>query len=174
MSLNYLIILVFVLLAIYEIVNSYQDRIAPDQKNDNDNLYYKRKYYFFTVAEKRFFEVLQNVINDKYLIFSKVRVVDLLDVPKGVKNPVFYKHFNKIKAKHVDFVICDKDKVAPLLIIELDDSSHYRSDRIRRDEFVNQAFKSAGVPIIHIQNAASYDQNELFQSLSNYLKPVAG
>lgn len=167
--------MLFALLVIYEVVSNVKQGAGQnqDEVGKQDNLFYKRKGYFFTISERKFFDVLQSVINGKFIIFSKVRITDLLEAPKGLGNPSFYQHFNKIKSKHVDFVICDKERLIPLLVIELDGSSHSRPDRIKRDEFVDQAFKSADLPIIHIRNYASYDKEELFQSLGNYLKPVA-
>ncbi len=174
MSLIYLIVLLFVLLAIYGAIEGLRQQETQGQKEEKkDNLFYRRKDYFFTISERKFFVVLQNVINGKFIIFSKVRITDLLEAPKSLGNPSFYQHFNKIKSKHVDFVICDKERMIPLLAIELDGSSHSRPDRIKRDEFVDQAFKSAGLPIMHIRNSASYNKEDLFQSLSSYLNPAA-
>jgi hypothetical protein len=36
-------------------------------------------------------------------------------------------------------------------IVELDDKSHRREDRKRRDGFVDEALKSAGIPITRIE-----------------------
>jgi hypothetical protein len=38
----------------------------------------------------------------------------------------------------------------PVCGIELDDSSHARQDRVIRDDFVNQVFKNAGLPLNNI------------------------
>ena len=54
----------------------------------------------------------------------------------------------KIQAKHVDFVICDKDMHIKV-IIELDDSSHDKKDRKERDEFVDLILQSVGYKVIH-------------------------
>ncbi len=63
-----------------------------------------------------------------------------------------YSDFNKIKSKHIDFALCDKQTLAPLLLIELDDSSHNNPNRRNRDDFVNQSLVQAGYKIIHIRN----------------------
>lgn len=71
-----------------------------------------------------------------------------------VKGDQWTAAFNKIKAKHVDFVLCDSIQIQPLLAIELDDRSHQRKDRQDRDIFVDKAFRSAGVPIVHTYSSA--------------------
>ena len=75
-----------------------------------------------------------------YTIFSKVRLLDLLEPVSG-KN--YKSYFYKVQAKHVDFVLLDKKLVARC-IIELDDSSHDEKDRKERDSFVDKAVTSVG------------------------------
>ncbi|MGI5917257.1 MAG: DUF2726 domain-containing protein [Anaerolineae bacterium] len=57
---------------------------------------------------------------------------------------------NRIDRKHVDFLLCDPQTMAPLLGIELDDSSHRRPDRRARDELVDRIFESAGLPLLRV------------------------
>ena len=59
-------------------------------------------------------------------------------------------YFNKIKAKHTDFVLCDPDTLEILCGVELDDPSHDRPERIERDEFVDHVYEAAGIPLIHV------------------------
>lgn len=125
---------------------------------------YLKKEYLMSEAEKKFFFVLQEILGNDYLIFSKVRMTDLLYLPK-MSNSSFYHYFNKIQAKHVDFLICDKENIKPLLAIELDDSSHLKVDRILRDKLVDKIFESASFSIIHITASASYDKENLFQAV---------
>ena len=49
----------------------------------------------------------------------------------------------------------------PYLVIELDDSSHLRSDRKLRDKFVDSVFGKVGLKIVHIKNAYKYDLSEI-------------
>lgn len=51
------------------------------------------------------------------------------------------------------------------LAIELDDSSHYRPNKIARDDFLNEAFKSAGLPLLRIKNASHYDQATITKTI---------
>lgn len=142
-----------------------------NEKVNIPDLPYRRKDYFFTISEKTFFNLLRSITGNNYLIFSKVRIADLIYF-SGNENSDFYHYFNKIKAKHVDFLICDNESMQPLFIIELDDVSHLREDRQERDRFVDQAFKSAGIPILHIKSAACYNQNEIAEYLSRYLSKL--
>jgi hypothetical protein len=61
----------------------------------------------------------------------------------------------------VDFLVCDRERVQPLLVIELDDSSHKRQDRVTRDDFVKAAIASAGIPIINQPCKQAYAMEEV-------------
>ena len=117
-----------------------------------------------TDAEKKFYFVLFEIIGNEYIIFSKVRIVDLLYLPK-MNTSDFYHYQNKIQSKHVDFLICDKEGIEPLLVIELDDSSHLKVDRILRDRLVDKIFETARLPILHTKTAVNYDKLSLLNDV---------
>jgi very-short-patch-repair endonuclease len=64
--------------------------------------------------------------------------------PRGKRD---LRAFRAISQKSVDFVICGPD-LRPLLIVELDDSSHKQHHRKRADQTKDQAIASAGIPLI--------------------------
>lgn len=122
----------------------------------NGKLPYRKKDYLLTVAERNFYQVLSQVIEkNNGLLFAKVRLEDLLWLPRGTENRWGLR--NRIKSRHIDFVICDNQSVMPLLAIELDDSSHQRQDRIERDQNIDRILHDAGLPILHIRVQHSYD-----------------
>ena len=107
---------------------------------------YDRHTYLLSKAERSFIGVLEQAAPQHTRIFSKVRMADVICVRKGTRNPLRF--FNRISAKHFDFVLCDARSSELIAVIELDDSSH-RSNRSRRtDEFKNNAAEAAGVPLI--------------------------
>ena len=120
-----------------------------------EELPYKKKDYFFSKAERSFYGVLKQVVCEQLEIFAHVRLWDVIDVVKGTTERQTY--VNKISSKHVDFLLCEPKFVAPVLVIELDDSSHKQADRRERDGFVNDALTDAGLPILHVPVKASYD-----------------
>jgi hypothetical protein len=68
---------------------------------------------------------------------------------------------NRIDRKPVDFLLCNPKTMRPLLGIELDDASHQRRDRERRDLFVEQAFAAAKLPLARVAVQAEYNAREL-------------
>ncbi len=128
---------------------------------------FEAKRFLFSKAEKSFFLVLVQAIPPEYRVFPKVRLADVLAVRRGTEK--YHSHFNRISAKHFDFLICDRDAIAPRLAIELDDSSHEESDRVERDDFVNRACKAAGLPLLHVPVRTAYDVRSLARQISDLL-----
>lgn len=75
-----------------------------------------------------------------------------------------------MRSKHVDFVICDRATIRPLVAVELDDASHTRSDRVTRDEFVDAALTAAGLPLMRIRAHASYNVQEVARQLQTTMQ----
>ena len=123
------------------------------------NLPYLARGQLVTKSELKFYKSLSKAVQDDFQIFAMVRIADLLRVEKNNKHR--RKWLNKILAKHIDFVLCDPGTLKPLVCIELDDVSHQRPDRIERDKFVNQAFKSAQLPLLRIPTQPEYRSREI-------------
>jgi very-short-patch-repair endonuclease len=126
---------------------------------------YQRKDFLLSKAERSFFGVLEKAVADKFLIFAKVRLADLIFIQSGTDKR--QSHFNKIQSKHIDFVLCSRDVVRPLLAIELDDSSHQATERRERDSVVDAALGAAGLPILHVPTRSSYNVQELSTAIQS-------
>lgn len=115
----------------------------------------------FTPAERSFLGVLDQVINSDYRIFGKVRAADVMSVTKGMRRSEWQQAFNRIQSKHFDFVICRASDSSILLLIELDDKSHKKTQRMERDDFVEKATEAAGIPLLRIPCQRSYSVQEV-------------
>lgn len=128
---------------------------------------YQRREDFLTPAELVFFRVLERAVAGNWYIFPKVRIGDLLAVTEGAENARGW--FARVAQKHVDFVLAGRQAVRPLLVIELDDASHQRKDRIERDAFVDEALATAGLPILRIVCAKAYDAREIGRGIAELI-----
>ena len=111
--------------------------------------------------------MLRSIAGDELEVFAKVRLLDLVYLPKGTENR--QSHTNRVMSKHVDFLLCERQNVSPLLVIESDDYSHERDDRAERDAFVDEALGTAGLPILHITAKHSYIPKELAEAIQQKL-----
>ncbi|MBY7921526.1 DUF2726 domain-containing protein [Vibrio fluvialis] len=115
-----------------------------------------------SIAELSFYHALNKAVGDEYLIFAKVRIADVLKPKKNLYHrSEWQKAFNRISSKHFDFVLCDPKTMAICKVIELNDSSHQKPDRVRRDSFVQVACATADLPLIMIDARRSYQLSEL-------------
>lgn len=78
----------------------------------------------------------------------------------------------RIKSRHVDFLICDRATTKPFLAVELDGKSHQGEGRQERDRFVDELYKTIGLPIRHIPVGSNFSEcvqriNEELQSFSH-------
>lgn len=112
-------------------------------------------------GEAAFHGPLQEAIGGRYLIMCKVRVADVLtcsdsDWRRG--------HGGAISQKHLDFVLCEPASTRIVLAIELDDRSHEAEHRQRRDRFLNEALRTAGIRLLRVKARAQYSA-EIIQLL---------
>lgn len=121
----------------------------------------------FTDTERRFYFLLMESLNGEFNVFAKVRVADVLT--PNMKKKHWQGAFNKIKAKHFDYVLCD-DNLNILAAIELDDRSHQRADRIARDIFLNKACKTANVPLIRFYTNQDYLPGQIYRQIKSSLR----
>ena len=123
-----------------------QRGIVGRRKIEKDYSHSYKQKYIFSLNEKSAYRTLAPWAQEHgYDIFPKMRLADII-VPRSKE--YYLPMFRKISQKHVDFVICDYE-CRVKFIIELDDNSHKRQDRVKRDAFVDQACRGAGYTIIH-------------------------
>lgn len=159
--------IIFVVVAVVIIKKLELSFFSRKSGTKNEKLPYYKKKYLLSQAEVSFFRALEEAIENKYYIFSQVHLSDLLYIKTDRKELLKYR--NKIDRKSVDFVITDKNYLSPLLAIELDDSSHYRKNRIDRDDFVEDAFEGAGLPLLRVKNSSSYNVQKLRVSIEELI-----
>jgi very-short-patch-repair endonuclease len=136
------------------------------QTNPTQQLPYRLRDDFLSPAELSFYRVLQLAVRDRATIVTKVNLADIFFVARPNENQLYR---NKIDRKHVDFLLCDLATMKPRCGIELDDSSHARRDRQERDEFVDQVFHVAGLPLLRFPARASYDPKAIASELAKFL-----
>jgi hypothetical protein len=130
------------------------------------DLPYRQRDDFLSAAELSFYRVLLNAAGNRAVVCPKVNLADVFFVVRPNENQGFR---NKIDRKHVDFLLCAPATMKPLCGIELDDSSHARPDRQDRDEFVDQVFEVAGLPLVRVPAKAAYSPAGLLAMIEPHL-----
>ena len=129
---------------------------------------YKMKLSLLTSTEHNFYSFLAQAVTGEMHIFSKVRLADLIEPREDIVGK--RGHFNRISQKHVDFVLCAPDLLRPMLVIELDDSSHDSPEAQIRDNVKDAALKAAGLPILRIPAQQTYQVGALAEAIRVQLR----
>ena len=113
--------------------------------------FYRRKY-LFTKNEFYFYKQLQKISEEKNLIpLAKVRLADFVEV---TSKSDYMKYFAKIRSKHIDFLLLEKETLEIVTAIELDDNSHSNE----KDEFKNKLFEQINIPLIRCKGIGTVEE----------------
>lgn len=134
------------------------DSASPSIDEDIEKLPYRRKF-LLTKNEYWFYKSLKEIA-DKYgfAVLAKIRFADLVEVSAEADKKEYMKYFGKIKSKHIDFILCKKDNLYPELLIELNDSSHNKEDRIKRDDFIKKIAERVGYKMVFINGTQNLEE----------------
>jgi hypothetical protein len=122
---------------------------------------YTRAKRLLTKGERAFWYPLFKACEGKYRIFCKVRLADVIVTPAGSG-----RHwFRAIRGYHVDFVLCNPQTTAPLLVVELDDRSHASTRARERDVFKESVLAAAKLPLYRVACQQAYDPIELARAI---------
>jgi hypothetical protein len=113
------------------------------------------------------YRLLSSALLGRAVVFPKVRLADVFFVARPNENVGF---INRVAQRHLDYLLCDPATLRPLAGLELDDSSHARPERQASDEFLNDVFSSAGLPLIRVPVQASYTAEQLSGILSGIVR----
>lgn len=119
-----------------------------------------------TPAEIKYFNHLQESVDENLMIFTKVR---LLDIFKPTNKKESFGAMKKISSKHVDFLICCSNSFKPHFAIELDDSSHRQVEAQKRDIFVNGLFESSGLKLFRVECTNNYAVDVTKKLIANHV-----
>lgn len=134
------------------------------------SVYERKPFLFDAVSELNLYKMLVGLYGDKYAIFTQVNYSHLIEPKKSLSWAEQRKYRSRIDRKSADFVFCDKERVVPKLIIELDGGVHNLKNKQARDEFINELTKIVDFPILHIKTSDAnreYVKREIDNKLNN-------
>ncbi|MCK2183855.1 DUF2726 domain-containing protein [Halomonas getboli] len=109
---------------------------------------YIARTHLMTPTERDVFKVLQKAYGDKYHIFCQVRVVDIIQPNTSkyhAKSKEYMSLFRQLSQWHFDYVLCSRDDLKVFCALELDDKTHERPERRKRDRIINMACEVSGL-----------------------------
>ena len=121
---------------------------------------YVLKDSLMTQTEIEYYNVLEFYFGGEYRVLPQVNLASVIDkVGEGFRNELF---------RNVDFGIFDEN-FRPIVLIEINDGSHNRKDRIERDEKVNLIAKKARIPLVTFWTKDGIDRETIYNTVKKYL-----
>ena len=122
---------------------------------------YELRQTLMTSNERIFFEKLRRVIGDKYDIYPQVNMDKIFKIKYLGSRTAFKSAKWAIDRMSIDFLVTKRESQSPYIGIELDDSTHYREDRVNRDDKVNGLFRENGIELMRINGVNGISEDEL-------------
>ena len=122
---------------------------------------YAKKPHILTPPEYNLYMLLRDLYGGRYEILAQTSLVSLVD-------KLNYNSYLNELFRIVDFVIADKE-FSPLVVIELNDSSHLRADRRERDRKVAEILEKADLPLVTFSTEEAASSAAVRRALWRYL-----
>jgi hypothetical protein len=162
------LIIVFAYIAIY-----FRDKFlkTKDEYLDlaDSKGFFTKKLSIMRIDERRIFNILVKYYNEQYYVFPQVRLSDILEVKNDLKD--HDNLYREIDHRSIDFVIFDKDNVAPLIAVELNGKSHFQLNRRNRDQKIENLLTKIGVKFLTINVSDNKSESEIKQKIDELFKP---
>ncbi|QHS50151.1 DUF2726 domain-containing protein (plasmid) [Klebsiella michiganensis] len=134
--------------------------------------YWRSQYNLMTPREVRFMQDLfVQVDMRRWHLCPRVRVADIVELSAAVRprTKMWWRLFNMVSQWHCDVVVVDKQTFRIVAAIELDDTSHLKKHRVRRDIILEEVMRQADIPLLRDR-----DSQVLIQSVCRLLDEKAG
>lgn len=132
---------------------------------------FRRREQLFTPVERNFLELLEKAVGHEFRIVCRVRLSDLISVKRGTANKNGKVALAKAVGKQLDFVLCRKDTMDPVLALDLVYQQGKDGYKLQRDWFVNGALDAAKVPHMRVKVKSGYTVSEVRESIELKLIP---
>ena len=151
------ILLIFILAILVKALEAWLDKFRRPEYE------YEKRMCIMTESERKCFIVLLQAVGDKYYVFPQIHLPTFLNHKIVGQN--WNGAFRHIDEKSVDFVLCDKEKLCPILAIELDDRTHELPNRQERDREVERILKFANMPLLRLEHKDISDIENLTRKI---------
>lgn len=120
------------------------------------NIAFAKKEVLFATEEMAFFGVLQAALHLDYVILAKVGVAEVVAAVPHKNKLAYQTAMDNIRAEHFSFLVCDKNTLAILGAIELDEQRYLHGHQRERLQRLEMICKSANLPFLRFELKPAY------------------
>ena len=144
-------------------VSNNNDEADDDiDENESERTTYQQKDSLITNYEKYFYNILEETLGNEYKIQTQV---NLASIVKKVDNS---KYQNEL-FRNIDFGIFEKSTLKPLLMIEINDSTHKNGNRYKRDLNIRKILEESDIKLITFYSSYSNRRDYVIDRITKEL-----
>lgn len=123
---------------------------------------YARRERLLSPDGRRFLNVLDDVAGNDARVFAQVRMTDVIRVTHRPGSGYFARALARISERRFDFVVCDRESLAVLCAVTLDERKRDAGDDAPfAQSFAAQMCRFAGLPLLRVISRRDYDMQHL-------------
>ena len=136
----------------------------------------QRKSRLLTVGERKLFTCLTDALSEKYVVFAKVPLGEVVEASSRVKLMGLNRIGAALKGHHFDFILCQQSDMSIFGVVELEYSkgaaSHKKesTQRKQRDRLVTQVCKSANLKLFYFDARQDYQNMDIARLITGKSK----
>ncbi|MFC3092624.1 DUF2726 domain-containing protein [Alteromonas sediminis] len=138
----------------------------------NTHYPFRRKGQLFTPVEHTFLQLLEQAVNNEFRIMCRVKLSDIVTVSASTKKKQASTALSRASAKSIDFVLCNKSDMQPVLAIDLVHKQGADGYKVQKDLFVSNALDGANIPHARIKVKSGYSVEEIRECIETKLIPM--
>ena len=142
-------------------------RVGDTEQLMAGGVFWERQAQLMTDREVHFMQGLFRAVDmRRWYLCPQVRVADIVQITPRVRgrSRTWWKLFHMAAQWHCDVVIVDRRTFRVVAAVELDDASHLKKSRCRRDILLDEVMRQAGMPLLR-----SRDARELQRMIRDFL-----
>lgn len=123
----------------------------------------QRKSRMLSTAEKNFFECLTNALSDDFYIFTKVRVLDVVESSPAATNIEKKSLMKKLVNQSLDYVLCKKHDLSIFGVVELEnfEKSDDKKGKRNREKMVSEVCETANLRLFYFDIRQDYQDMDI-------------
>jgi len=134
-------------------------------KNKLARMVYQKNVELFSEAEQRFFRTLQEAVANDYIIFSKIRIADIISPKRGSAGQETVEAFAVIAAQRFDFILLEPKSLMIVCVV-------MASEKVdsAKQEKLQTICDAAGLPLACFNIRNAYAVRKIRDQISQLLQ----
>lgn len=122
---------------------------------------FRKKGNLFTPFERTFFGLLEEAVGNEFRILCRVKMSDILTIHQSTDKKTSKNAASRAGSKNLDFVLCSKKDMSPIIAIDLVHSGGKEGYKSQRDFYVSGALDAAHIPHCRIKVRPGYKAQDI-------------